>query len=880
MKRRNNNVNSITIISIIIVLLVLCLSVGWASFNSSIRVDSVAMVRIKSDIRITGFNSGTGTNGGTSSKSEYNVKYVNGTVSLPNNNSTMTFEVEITNMELAANTHMGINSLTGLPSNLKIVNISDYTLKSKICDDSDPTDCGTGAQKTFYITIGYKDNAYNASNTTFDFFIDFEFKKVHDITYTGFTTPPISPTTVMDGETPAITFNSDAASTLRVISGGTTLIEGTNYNYSNHILTFITPVRDNIFIVNPSTYTITYVLNGGVQASNQITTYTIDNNEEILSPTKEGNIFGGWYLENDFSGDDIRNTSQITGNVTLYANWVTQIARIGSTYYNTLQDAINAVPTNNVETIVELLANTSEALTVAQNKNIVFDFKNNTLSNKGTANVIVNNGTISISNGKITSSASQGAINNNSTGVMVMSGGRIETTGNRQAIYNDGGTLRISGSAYLSSTSNQRACVQNLNGGTITIAGGTIISTGQNGVENTATLTIGTEGGGVSTTSPTIRGNTYGVKATSNFNFYDGRISGKTLAIDNETHVNDIEDNYVLFHKTETISNASYKSVYLTHEPYIVTLNAMGGTVDPASIQVEPGNAVGTLPTPEKTGFVFDGWYDDPDDGNEVNSNTVVSGSTSFYAHWIDESIYMVARIGNTEYQTIEAALDAVPDNTQTTVTIIKNLTTNITIGSKKNIILDLTGVTLNNDTHYSVITNNGTLTIINGTINSDSVDSAAVNNEKGGTLVINGSTITATGLRQAVYNDKSTATIMGNAHLTSSAPERGTVQNQSKSTMTITGGVIISTTQQAVNNNGGTLTIGTKDGNISVTTPDLRGATYGLTNTSTFNYYDGVIKGITNSINGNITQMETNATRVNTTEVIEGNTYHKTYLD
>ena len=145
--------------------------------------------------------------------------------------------------------------------------------------------------------------------------------------------------------------------------------------------------------------------------------------------------------------------------------------------------------------------------------------------------------------------------------------------------------------------------------------------------------------------------------------------------------------------------------------------------------------------------------------------------------------------------------------------------------------------------------------------------------------MIINGSTITATGLRQAVYNDRSTLTIMGNAHLTSSAPERGTVQNQSSSTMTITGGIIVSTTQQAVSN-AGTITIGTKDGNISVTTPDLRGATYGVTNTNTFKYYDGVLKGKTDSISGNVNEMETNSTRVNTTEVIEGNVYHKTYLD
>ena len=78
MKKKKSNVNNVTIISFIIVLLVLGISMGWSSFNTSLHLDSMAMVRIKSDIRVTGFNSINGANGGTSSKSEYNVNYVNG----------------------------------------------------------------------------------------------------------------------------------------------------------------------------------------------------------------------------------------------------------------------------------------------------------------------------------------------------------------------------------------------------------------------------------------------------------------------------------------------------------------------------------------------------------------------------------------------------------------------------------------------------------------------------------------------------------------------------------------------------------------------------------------------------------------------------------
>ena len=167
MNKKRNNVNKVTIVSIIIVILVLCLTIGWSSFNSSMQIDSLAMVRIKSDIRVTGFNSVTNTNNGTSSNENYNVKSVNGTVNLPNASSTVKYRVQVTNMELASNVHMGINSITGLHNNLDILSIEDYSMKSKICDDNDITDCGTGSQKTFYITIGYKDSSYFDSNNIY-----------------------------------------------------------------------------------------------------------------------------------------------------------------------------------------------------------------------------------------------------------------------------------------------------------------------------------------------------------------------------------------------------------------------------------------------------------------------------------------------------------------------------------------------------------------------------------------------------------------------------------------------------------------------------------------------------------------------------------------
>ncbi len=67
---------------------------------------------------------------------------------------------------------------------------------------------------------------------------------------------------------------------------------------------------------------------------------------------------------------------------------------------------------------------------------------------------------------------------------------------------------------------------------------------------------------------------------------------------------------------------------------FIVTFNPNGGSVSPASRTVAGGTAVGTLPAPTRTGFVFIGWFTAAEDGVEVTASTVVSGRVTYYAHW------------------------------------------------------------------------------------------------------------------------------------------------------------------------------------------------------------------------------------------------------
>ncbi len=67
---------------------------------------------------------------------------------------------------------------------------------------------------------------------------------------------------------------------------------------------------------------------------------------------------------------------------------------------------------------------------------------------------------------------------------------------------------------------------------------------------------------------------------------------------------------------------------------YTVTFNPNGGTVSPTSRIVADGSAVGTLPVPTRSGYMFAGWWTSSTGGAKVDSGTIVTGNVTFYAHW------------------------------------------------------------------------------------------------------------------------------------------------------------------------------------------------------------------------------------------------------
>lgn len=656
-----------------------------------------------------------------------------------------------------------------------------------------------------------------------------------------------------------------------------------------------------------STYKVNFHSNGG---TGTMASMTVNYNEAVnLIPntfTNEPSHFAGWNTQADGMGTNYRNeqeiieTDYITGNqIDLYAKWAQGIAEVDGNFYQTLQAAVDAVP-NNVQKTVKLLADTEEQITIKKLQNIIFDLQDYTVSKtSGKDGVFENYGTIRITNGTLTSSVDGAVLNNYPGATAYISGGNLigTSTLKGQAVYNKGGTVEISGTAYLSSVSTNRPTVHHLDNNPNTaitrILGGTIIGTSYYAVGNEKganAVEIGSKDGNVSTTTPVIQSGTYGISSYSNndgrFKFYDGIIKGKTGAINNEaTLITDVENYCEIVHSQETINNQTYQTAYLQNTANVreVTFNPNGGNVSEPTRRILIGDQVGTLPTPTREGYVFNGWFTLSEGGDQIDATTIITADVEYFAHW---RLLYFAQIGNTRYNSLSAALNAVPTtNVQTTITLLQNSVGSFKVAKNKNVILDLNGYTLSVAENKTVIENSGTLLITNGTLSSTQA-TGAINNLENAVLRITDGNYSAT-QRAVIYNTNGTVEISGGTFTSNATGKpdntnvpRATIQNVgTNGTITITGGTIIGTTQHAISGDG-PIIIGIKDSNISSTSPAIRGKQYGVWASGTLDFYDGAIKGVADPIYGTITDTEVNSTQVTGTETIGSDTYKTLHLE
>ena len=555
---------------------------------------------------------------------------------------------------------------------------------------------------------------------------------------------------------------------------------------------------------------------------------------------------------------------------------------------------------------VEIRAATGQAI---YNNGGILEVSNGThiiTSSSGRIRPLIQNiagGTITISDSTIENLGSfsgssdhrNTTILNRNAGTLYLSNVNINSI-NAKVIHNDENSIAtISGNSNLSSAAPSYSTIVN-NSGTLNVLGGSIISTssGNNraAIDNMSTLVIGDKDGDVDKTSPVIQGIGYGINSsgnnTSTISFYDGVVRGCThSAFNSETYIIDKEENNNLVHKNVMINDVSYHEVFLGNVCYI-TLNTEGGSVEPSTttIECEIGEAIGDLPIPTRKGYSFLGWFDAETDGNLIDSSSVFNADTTIFAHWKKTAF---VRANGIEYDTLQEAINSVPNGVETTVTLLQDVRENFQIPAGKEVILDLNGFELSNArTDKPIINNYGKITTLTGTLRANSTLAGAIDNmHENARVIVDGANIITTGGRQAIYNEKGYVEIRGNSYLSSAAVgikddqtlPRATINNCRAGTLAILGGVIECSTQSAVSNSG-TLIVGVQDGNSDSTNPVFKGNDYGIRNDGTFEYYDGIIKGKIAAIDGAVAAIENNCSIINSTEIISDETYYTAHQE
>ena len=66
---------------------------------------------------------------------------------------------------------------------------------------------------------------------------------------------------------------------------------------------------------------------------------------------------------------------------------------------------------------------------------------------------------------------------------------------------------------------------------------------------------------------------------------------------------------------------------------YTLAFDANGGNGS-ATMTVEKNNAIGTLPTATRSGYLLLGWFTGKDSGSKITESTKVTGDATYYAHW------------------------------------------------------------------------------------------------------------------------------------------------------------------------------------------------------------------------------------------------------
>ena len=285
----------------------------------------------------------------------------------------------------------------------------------------------------------------------------------------------------------------------------------------------------------------------------------------------------------------------------------------------------------------------------------------------GSSNTVMNGGDIIASSSGISAGYGDNSITINDGNIKVING--ISGTGvSGTNVTVNNGTIDVKATGDYASG-------YGIRGTTIIVNDGNIIVnsegyTGEtNGIKGT---NITMNGGHLTTTADTYNNAIYGekgstitmnggtIKATSGYRVegiftYGGTVNPYGTVIMNDaivytkgTQNGGIDSKTIIYPEGKRLyighSSDGYSVYYVASESsdITITLDPNNGSVYPTSIRRNSGDSVGTLPTPTRENYDFTGWYTSNNDGDKIDSNTIVSDNITYYAHWIEKPVYSI----------------------------------------------------------------------------------------------------------------------------------------------------------------------------------------------------------------------------------------------
>ena len=405
---------------------------------------------------------------------------------------------------------------------------------------------------------------------------------------------------------------------------------------------------------------------------------------------------------------------------TAMAEVETAVAKVGNDKYETLQAAVNAATTEN--STVTLLKDVTEDITIPTGVTAMLDLSGKTLTNKAGKHTITveNGGTLNISD-----SVGTGVVDNTShgkaaiynKGEVTLNGGTFERSAEKGTYspYSDGGNSWYTIANYGTMEINTGVTVENVGGYSSMI---------RNGGDVTADCNLTIEGGNFAGGVNTVKNDSFGVLTINGGNFSN---TAQYVIM----NWNKAEITAGTFQTLDTASAVLFTSAYGADDNTVGKLTISGGEFKHASDTQEM--IVDHYDESNSGAAAVTGGRFDADISKYIPSDYVQSADGT--VEKLGES-NAVAKVGDTYYKTLADAVTAA-DNA--TVTLLKDVTANVTIPADKTITLNLNGMTLTNVDDHTIL-NNGNLTIT-GTGRVDNISHAKGALYNKGTVVINGGT-------------------------------------------------------------------------------------------------------------------------------------------